>query len=211
MKKVAIGAIVGSALAFSMMTGLSNVDLSSLAIIDLPEVYRVEFNGGVKVHSARSQKLISVLRCAGENDVVIIDISTFGGHVVEMLRILDAIELTKAKVVANVSGYAMSAGVPLALSADEVNIGPNSILLVHLAQRSYGILDLDNPMQKHVIDILDKYVSKFMTKEEITNLVDGEDVYISGAQLRIRLDAGGAEGNDGMTVRKAANIKLIEV
>ncbi len=216
MKKMAIGAIVGSVIAVSAMTGLSNVDLSSLAIIDLPEIYRVDFNGGVKIQSERSKILINVLQSAGKNDVVIMDISTFGGHVVELLRLLDAIESTKAKVVANVVGYSMSAGVPLALAADEVNIGSNSIILVHMAQGSrfgigYGMLPLDDPMQKHVIDILDKYVSKFMTKEEIVKMVGDEDIYISGAELRIRLDAGGAEGNDGMTVRKAADIKLGKV
>lgn len=152
--------------------------------------YQVDYSGKVEAGKRKTKKLFTALSEASPNDTVRIDLTTPGGSVFLLLKILDAIETSKAKVVITVRGYAFSAGFPFAMAADSIKIGPNSLFMVHLARTPKGILPLSDPFQVHTIRVLDRYVSKYLTDDEMVRVLVGEDVFISGQELKKRVHLG---------------------
>lgn len=143
-------------------------------------------------NSLSMNRTIDQIRHADEWETIVIYLNSPGGYIHTMLQLIDAIEESKAHVIVNVDGFAMSAAAILAFTGDETLITDNDLFMFHLSRvmthdGDVSILPLDDPEQVHFIDVLDRHAGKYLTDNEIRAILKGEDVFIPGSNMKLRV------------------------
>lgn len=92
---------------------------------------------------------------------------------------------------------ARSAAAIIAASGNRMYYTYNSSFMFHLARTSkcltyvligeYCILDISDPAQQKYLGYFDSYAKKFLTNKEYCDMLKGKDIYISGKQMKKRL------------------------
>lgn len=137
--------------------------------------------------------VIHKLQTLSERDVVILHIDSPGGYLDGAMALIDAMENTQAKTIAVISGMAASAASIIALRADEVVVSHNARMLVHPAR--YGYVGKMVDVRDHV-KFNDRYISKifedsyegFLSPDEITQCIDGKELYMDSEEILERLE-----------------------
>ncbi len=110
-------------LVVPLFGGLSTEASAAVLITDVRG--QIEENG--------LDKSIKVLKQATEDDTVLVFINSPGGSVIEMLKMIQAMEHSRARHITTiVKDVAASAGAAIAISGDEIVVSDTSILLFHL-------------------------------------------------------------------------------
>lgn len=137
--------------------------------------------------------VIHKLHTLTERDVVILHIDSPGGYLDGAMALIDAMENTQAKTISVISGMAASAASIIALRADEVVVSHNARMLVHPAR--YGYVGKMVDVRDHV-KFNDRYISKifqdsyegFLSPDEITQCIDGKELYMDSEEILERLE-----------------------
>lgn len=132
-------------------------------------------------------KGIDILYKATKDDTVFIHLMSPGGTVIYGIGYLNAIKMSKAKIVTINEGAAYSLAAMILMHGDEIVIGDYSRTLFHLANRNGVVVELSNPTQILVARMLDEKVAHILTDEEQWDLVRGKDIILSAEQMRNRL------------------------
>jgi ATP-dependent protease ClpP protease subunit len=135
---------------------------------------------------------ILVIRNSTENDIVHILISSGGGQVETMKTILSAIAQTKAHVITEITGDIASAATFIFLAGDEYLVSDDAYMMCHSV--SFGSVGKSNDVKRHVDFTHDmgrrlvyKYYEGFFTKEEMEDLLRGEEFWIGAEEIMERL------------------------
>lgn len=135
-----------------------------------------------------------IMRNAGENDVIQIHINSYGGDLFTAIQFLRAIADTPAHVVCSVEGACMSAATMIFLTADSFEVSEHSIFMFH--NYSGGTIGKGGEMfvqlmheRKWSEHLLNRIYQEFLTKDEITALLDNKDIWMDGEQVLKRLAA----------------------
>jgi ATP-dependent protease ClpP protease subunit len=135
---------------------------------------------------------ILVIRNSTENDIVHILISSGGGQVETMKTILSAIAQTKAHVITEITGDIASAATFIFLAGDEYLVSDDAYMMCHSV--SFGSVGKANDVKRHVDFTHDmgrrlvyKYYDGFFTKEEMEDLLRGEEFWIGAEEIMERL------------------------
>lgn len=134
---------------------------------------------------------IEALQAAGENDLVIIHLSTDGGSLDATDTFLTAMRDCPARIVVNASGGVHSAGTVILLEADEFTLSQNCCFLIHnggcgsggkysdfKSHAAHNIRYMENVMRTTYAD--------FLTEEEITSLLAGVDFWLNAEEFSAR-------------------------
>ncbi|WYN05096.1 ATP-dependent protease [Pseudomonas phage UNO-G1W1] len=132
--------------------------------------------------------------CAGERDLIKLDIVTPGGSMDTAHMLCRAIHRTAAHTIAYIGPTCASAGTAIALACEEWEIDDMSSFMIHTG--SYGYAGMA-PHVKANVDHIDKMMERFvrltytgfLTTEEIERVLDGREMYFEGEELAQRLMA----------------------
>ena len=135
---------------------------------------------------------IEVLQAAGENDVVLIHLSTDGGSLDATDTFITAMQECEARVIVKASGGVHSAGTVILLNADEFVLSENFNALIHNGSTWSGGKFSDWKSQtKHTERYMEKVMrttyENFLTDKEIDELLDGKDLWLDADAFMERM------------------------
>lgn len=135
---------------------------------------------------------LALLAGVTEDDVVRIQLITRGGNVDTAHLLIRAIRECKAHTIAYIGPTCASAGTAIALACEEWEIDELSSFMVHTG--SYGAYGKTGEIRvqvEHTNRVLERWVTNtytgFLSEEEITRMLRGEDFYFDGDELAERL------------------------
>ncbi len=132
--------------------------------------------------------------CAGERDVIRLDICSPGGSMDTGHLLCRALSNTAAHTIAYIGPTCASAATAVALACEEWEIDDMSSFMIHTA--SYGYVGIA-PHVKANVDHCDMMINRFvrttyagfLNDDEIERVIDGKEVYFEGEELAQRLSA----------------------
>lgn len=141
---------------------------------------------------SRFQEEILQIRQATENDRVHLYINSNGGYLSTLGSILSAIEQSSATICCELELDAHSAASFIFLSGDEFIISDNASMMIHELQGGVGGTTANTKKQvdhlaKQNEKLIRKYYKHFLTKEEIENVLKGQEIYLDADEIMERL------------------------
>ena len=141
---------------------------------------------------ARYTEMIHQIRTSGANDVVHLHLNTPGGRLDTGVQLISAIRASQGHVVTHLEGEACSMGALIFLTADEMVVYDDSLLMFH--NYSGGAHGKGHEMAAS-IDATTKWYSKlaktictpFLTEAELTKIFDGADIWMLSDEVEDRL------------------------
>jgi ATP-dependent protease ClpP protease subunit len=141
---------------------------------------------------AKYTEMIHQIRTAGQNDVIHIHLNTPGGFVNTGVQIISAMRASNGHIVTHLEGEACSMGALLFLTADEMVVYDDSLLMFH--NYSGGAFGKGHEMTAS-IDATNKWYSKlaktvcspFLTEAELDKIFDGADLWMLSEEVEERL------------------------
>ena len=135
-----------------------------------------------------------VLREAKKGDVINLYINNGGGVVDSAFMMFDAIIKSKATVVAHLAGIVASAATIITMACDKIVIARFTQFMVH--NYSGGTSGKGHEIKAYV-QFSDKELNRafreiyagFLTDKEMTEIIDGQDVWLNETEVQTRWDA----------------------
>lgn len=153
---------------------------------------RLVLNEDIKEPSFYNEVLDRVDRLT-ENDYLVVEIDTNGGNIDGAIAIMDAIENTQAEVIGVIKNKAYSVGSAIALTCPNLNISPNTRMMIH--SFTAGYFGKDNELeanfefnQKYLHNFMGNTYKYFLTEKEISELFAGKDIWLDADQVLERLE-----------------------
>ncbi len=137
--------------------------------------------------------LFGLLRNAQETDVVVFYLNTPGGWLDTGIQLLNAIKSCRAHVITVLDGKAVSMGALLFMAGDERVVNDNTMLMFHTYSggnttgKSNEQASALAASIQHYKGVLQSYTEGFLTKEEIKEIMEGKDLWLSADNVRLRL------------------------
>ena len=137
---------------------------------------------------------VQIIRGASENDRIELHLNTPGGDIYAAIELLHAFATTEAHIHVVCSGIVASAGTVLMTVGDSFEINPHTTFMFH--NYSGGTMGKGNEMAIK-IEYERQWSQKFMhdvyegllTADEINDLLDGRDYWLSADDVSERLEA----------------------
>lgn len=152
-------------------------------------------------------EMIHQIRTANQNDVVHLHLNTPGGYVNTGVQIISAMRASNGHIVTHLEGEACSMGALLFLTADEMVVYDDSLLMFH--NYSGGAFGKGHEMTS-MVEATNKWYSKlaktictpFLTDDELDKIFQGADFWMLSDEVEERLKV--------MAVKLAEDIKTEE-
>lgn len=137
--------------------------------------------------------MIHKIRTAPAEDDIIIHLNTVGGDLATGVQLINAMKYSDAHVICSLEGEAYSLGSLIFLAGDEFVIHDNSIMMIH--NFSGGIYGKGNEQVsqleatiKWFNTLAHKFYIPFISEEELTSVLKGEDLWLQSDEIRKRLN-----------------------
>ena len=133
-----------------------------------------------------------IMRNAGENDIIQININSPGGDLFTAIQFLRAIADTQAHVICSVEGACMSAATMIFLTADTFEVSEHSMFMFHnYSSATFGkggeMYDNIVHERKWSEHLLRRIYADFLNETEILSLLDNKDIWMDGEEVLKRL------------------------
>lgn len=125
-------------------------------------------------------ELIELLQNAKDGDTITINIAGYGGQVITILNVVNAIRDSKAKVIGRVTSGAYSAHALLSCSVAELDFRPGAFLMFHSVQSNGGAMpysELDPGTQHSIDSLLYDSCSHILTYQQMYDTVNNDYEY----------------------------------
>lgn len=143
-------------------------------------------------HPSYYDEVVSLLMNAEEGDQINFMINNFGGRVDSLNSILNAMTMTKARVVGFLLGQGCSCASVLFLACHNYVVGENTTLMIH--EQSFfvgGKASETKKQHSHYQLQNERFIREvykdFLTPEEIESCLRGEDYYFEDHEINDRL------------------------
>lgn len=137
-------------------------------------------------------ELINKIQTAGADDIIYLHLNTDGGYMSAGIQIINAMISSSAHVISSLEGEVSSLGTMLFLAADEFLVHENSLLMFH--NYSGGVWGKGHEQvaalesaTKWTEDFMKRIYVPFMSEEEVSRLIKGEDIYMHPPEILQRL------------------------
>lgn len=134
------------------------------------------------------------LNAADETETFMLHLNTPGGLIDSAFMIVDSIKNSKAKVVCKLSGTVASAGTIIALACDDFVVADHTAFMIH--NYSAGMMGKGHEMKarqafmdSQLNTAFREFYAGFLTEAEMTEVIDGKDMWLSKAEVVERLKA----------------------
>lgn len=156
-----------------------------------PRIYNIYIFNAIE-NTEQFIPALGALQVAGEDDYVMVHISTPGGDVDATDTFLQALSFCKAPVVFFASGGVHSAGTLILMHAKDVIISEGFNALIHNGSIGHGGKFSDwraatEYYSAHMESLFRKAYKGFLTEEEISQLVQGKDFWFDAKEFEKRL------------------------
>lgn len=136
----------------------------------------------------------NIIRNATSNDVVKIYINSRGGDADTAIQFMRVLGETDAHVICSIEGSCMSAATMVFLCAQEFEITPHSLFMVHnysggIFGKGAEIYDQAVFERKWSMEFMQHIYKDFLTDNEITSLLDGKDMWMTSSEVMDRCQA----------------------
>jgi len=136
--------------------------------------------------------IFKLLRMVSENDIVRIDINSYGGRTDIERQLVECMKTTKATI--NGCLYqAWSAAAVVTLYCDNLIINDSSFMMIHNVSCGIGTQKINNNVEcmdfykKHFNELAKKDYKDFLTPQEIESVLTGTDIYLNSKEIEKRL------------------------
>ena len=138
------------------------------------------------------RNLIEVLNNATEQDLVVLNINSGGGHLDSAISIIDALRNTRANTLAWISGSAYSAAGIIALSCQNLEVGEFATLMCHNSQYGLGgyttdIKDRAVFEHKMISKIMHSVYKHFLSVDEVEAVLSNKTIWMDADEIIERL------------------------
>lgn len=134
------------------------------------------------------RNLIEVLNNATEQDLVVLNINSGGGHLDSAISIIDALRNTRANTLAWISGSAYSAAGIVALSCQNLEVGEFATFMAHNFQYGLGgyttdIKDRAVFEHKMISKIMHSVYKHFLTLDEVEAVLANKTIWMDADEI----------------------------
>lgn len=134
---------------------------------------------------------IEVLQAAGENDVVLIHLSSGGGSLDATDSFLSAMRECEARIIVKASGGCHSAASVILINADEFSLSENFNCLIHNGSVGFGAKYSDWKIQskhteRYMEGLMRNTYAGFLSDKEIDDLLEGKDLWLDADEFMQR-------------------------
>ena len=134
------------------------------------------------------RNLIEVLNNATEQDLVVLNINSGGGHLDSAISIIDALRNTRANTLAWISGSAYSAAGIIALSCQNLEVGEFASLMAHNSQYGLGgyttdIKDRAVFEHKMISKIMHSVYKHFLSVDEVEAVLSNKTIWMDADEI----------------------------
>jgi ATP-dependent Clp protease protease subunit len=141
--------------------------------------------------------MINVLKTAEQHDTIFIYLNTPGGNLYTSIQIISAIRNSSATVVTCMEGMVASAGTLIFLAGHKHVVNANCTFMIH--NYSHGVWGKGNEValqvkhsEAYFKQLATDLYGKFLTAQEIEEVINGKDMWLSSDEVMSRLDANNA-------------------
>ena len=133
------------------------------------------------------------IRNAGETDVIVIHINSYGGDMMTAIQLMQAIGETDATVVCSVEGACMSAATIVFLSGEQYQLNEFSVFMFHnYSGMNIGkggeMFDAISHERVWSNNLLRKVYDGFLTKKELSAIMENKDIWMNADDVIKRLE-----------------------
>lgn len=157
----------------------------------IPMTYNLSVPDYDEKHTFQHKFNTVMLNLADSNDTVVLHINSRGGFLYLALPVVNAILTSDALVISRNEGVALSAGALTAMAADKIESVPLSTYLFHRAyyieDDKKHLLPVNSVYGKPMREFFIQYILKYLTNKELVSYLKGDDVIISGKELKKRM------------------------
>lgn len=156
------------------------------------KTYTVYLNEAI-VEADRYCKLFTLLRSAGECDIVKIHINCMGGDLFTGVQLITCMKQSAATIHTELDGQAMSLAPLILFAGDDITISENSIIMFHnYSSMMYGKgneqVSSASAFNEFYRNTMMKYARPFLDEAEIDQIMDGKDLYFGDDEINRRID-----------------------
>lgn len=135
-----------------------------------------------------------LLTTADENTTVDLYLNTPGGIIDSAFMIANAIQTSKAKVTAHLSGTVASAGTLITMACDDVVLTPHLSFMIHnysggMAGKGHEMKARQKFTDDHLNEAFKSFYTGFLSDEEMDKVIEGTDLWMSTKEVQTRWDA----------------------
>ena len=136
----------------------------------------------------------NIIRNAGPNDTVKIYINSRGGDADTAIQFMRVLGETDAHVICSIEGSCMSAATMVYLCAQEFEITPHSLFMVHnysggIFGKGAEIYDQAVFERKWSTEFMKHIYKDFLSESEIVGLLDNKDMWMTSSEVMERCQA----------------------
>lgn len=153
----------------------------------------------------------------GEDDLVIISINSYGGHLDGAIALINAIDNTDADVHATIEGVAASAASLIALAAPSVSVAPYATMMIHCATfgafgKQSDVISHASFVDKQVRTLMNNVYKDFLTEKELEEIFVGKEIWFNANEIVERLEKRNELQNKrNKVLNKKAKVKVKEL
>ena len=138
-------------------------------------------------------EMIHRIKMANEGDVIYIYLNTPGGRVDTGIQIISAMKNSLAHIITVLEGEVCSLGTLIFLSGDEFIVHDHCMFMIHnYSGGAYGkgreIAAQVTATSQEFGKVARSIYSPFLTDDEITRVIQGEDLWMGSDEVRSRLN-----------------------
>jgi ATP-dependent protease ClpP protease subunit len=128
-------------------------------------------------------ELYYTLTNACKTDIITINLSTFGGVIDSAFMIIDAINRSKGTVIVRLTGTVASAGTMIALACDDIEVAEHTAFMIHnysggMTGKGHEMKARQEFQDESLNNTFKTFYSGFLTDEEISDVIDGKDMWM---------------------------------
>lgn len=154
-------------------------------------IYHFYLSGEIK-EAKEYIELLNILKTAETHDTIIIYINSEGGDLFTTIQIIAAIEKSNASVITSLDGCAYSAATMIFLAGKSHLVSPYSSFMIHnysgaMAGKGHEISSQIKFTDSFVKSFINKIYKNFLTAKEISDIIDGKDLWMDSEEVERRL------------------------
>jgi len=135
-----------------------------------------------------------LIRNAGKTDIINIHINSYGGDLFTSIQLMRCIQESDGIITASVEGACMSAATMVFLQAQTFEVSEHAAFMFHnysgISVGKGGEMYAQVSFEKKLFDkMMKKVYSGFLSEEEITDILEGKDLWLDGDEVVTRLKA----------------------
>ena len=146
--------------------------------------YNMNLRGDIDKYRSLYQTL--VFKLCSKKDTIQLNINSYGGNFLAGLNWYAGVSKTKANTISYVEENAQSIAAILALASDKLICKDDAKFMFHKPRYwpSNELLEPEHPANATMDNLIKKYAEKYFTEEQKTRYNKGEDVYLTGKEVK---------------------------